>query len=107
MGALTDESRLLDLRVELWKARSQAKQKYLERVLSERAKGPRDAERRLRWVKRALDAIVPREAAVKSREAWLKVYAEHLSGLRKILSCAAERISDNGEEPVKPDPSPP
>jgi hypothetical protein len=73
-------SRLLELRLEMRKVRSQAKLKWLEQMLSLPAKGPREAARRQRWVKRALNAVARRQAAVKAREAAPVVYAQHLSG---------------------------
>jgi hypothetical protein len=96
MSAAT-QSRRLELRVEVWKARSQAKQKWLEGTLSQPAKGPRRAARRLRWVRRTLRAVERRQAMVKARNALLNVYADHLSGVQRILSKAAEEMSGASE----------
>ena len=60
MSAATP-SRLLELRVEIWKARSAAKRKWLEETLSQPAKSPRRAVRRLRRVKRALRVVERRQ----------------------------------------------
>lgn len=86
-------ARVLELRVEMLRARSQARQKRLEDMLSQPPAGPRRAARRLRWTKRALRIVDRRQAAVKSREALLKVYEEHLAGVQKILSDAAEKAA--------------
>ena len=101
MGVLTDESRLLELRVELWKARSRVKLNHLEQMLSAPSDGPRAAAWRSKWIKRAVKAVESREAALKSREAWLKVYAEHLNELKKKLGSVVEKASGNSEEPGK------
>ena len=106
MSAAT-QARLLELRVEIWKARSQAKRKWLEGTLSQPAKGPRAAARRLRLVKRALRTVERRQALVRARDALLNVYAEHLSGIQKILSKAADDMSGATTEPGKPSPGSP
>jgi hypothetical protein len=48
----------------------------------------------MRGVKRACARWEHRQAAVVSRDASLNVYAEHLSGLQRILKRAAEDIRD-------------
>ena len=96
-------SRILELRVEMLRARSQARQKRLEDVLSQPPAGPRRAARRLRRVKRALRVVDRRQVAVKTREALLKVYEEHLAGMQKILNDAAEKASRAASASEKPD----
>jgi len=86
-------SRVLELRVEMLRARSQARQKRLEDMLSHPPAGPRRAALRLRRVKRALRMVDRRQTAVKTREALLKVYEDHLAGVQKILNDAAEKAS--------------
>ena len=86
-------SRVLELRVEMLRARSQTRQKRLEDMLSQPPAGPRRAALRLRRVKRALRMVDRRQAAVKTREALLKVYEDHLTGVQKILNDAAEKAS--------------
>jgi len=73
----------------------------LEDKLSETT-GPRRAAARLRWVKRALRSVVERrQDAVKAREVVLKVYAEHLAGVQKILKSAAGEMSRAAAESAK------
>jgi hypothetical protein len=91
-------SRVLELRVEMLRARSQARQKRLEDMLSQPPGAPRRAARRLRRVKRALLMVDRRQAAVKTREALLKVYEDHLAGVQKILNEAVEKASRAASE---------
>jgi len=106
MSAAT-KARLLELRAEIWKARCQAKRKWLEGTLSQPAKGPRAAARRLRLVKRGLRVVERRLARVRARDALLNVYAEHLSGIQKILSKAAQDMTNVAAEPGKLRPGSP
>jgi len=96
--SVSTQSRLLELRVELWRARSQAKQKWLEQTLSQPPRGPREAVRRARWVKRALYSVDRRQNRLRAREALLKVYGETLTGLERILNHAAEQMKSAGSE---------
>jgi hypothetical protein len=98
-------SRVLELRVEMLRARSQARQKRLEDMLSQPPAGPRRAALRLRRVKRALRKVDRRHAAVKTREALLKVYEDHLAGVQRILTNAAEKASQAANESEKSDGS--
>jgi hypothetical protein len=107
--SVSPQSRLLELRVELWKARSLAKLRWLEGALSEPAKGPRGLARRTRWVKRALRAIERRQVAVRVRIALLNTYGEHLNGLQRILARVADDLAraasaQPGSPPSPPDP---
>jgi hypothetical protein len=99
-------SRILELRVEMLRARSQARQKRLEDVLSQPPAGPRRAARRLRRVKRALRMVDRRQATVKTREALLKVYKDHLAGVQRILTNAAEKASQAASASGKSDGNP-
>jgi hypothetical protein len=53
-------------------------------------------------VKRALRAVERRQAKVRTRDALLNVYAEHLSGIQKILSKAADDMSSAATQLAKP-----
>jgi hypothetical protein len=90
---------LLELQTQLWKARAQAKQKWLERTLLEPAEDPSDSTRRALWVKRALEAVRRAQATMKYNAALVDVYSEHLSVLEMTLMSAAERglVTANGK----------
>jgi hypothetical protein len=82
---------LLELQTQLWKARAQAKQKWLERTLQEPPDGAGDSARRALWVKRALEAVKRAQATMKYNAALVDAYSEHLSVLEMTLMSAAER----------------
>ncbi len=81
---------LLKLETQLWKARAQAKQKWLERVLTQPVRNPRDRERRTMWIKRALLAVQRGQDEIKYQTALMDAYAEHLTMLEMRLIQAAE-----------------
>ena len=85
------ETPLLELQTQLWKARAQAKQKWLERSLAEPATAPRDAARRKTWIKRALEVVKRGQSELKYQTALLDAYAEHLSAVEMTLIGAAEQ----------------
>ena len=87
----TAQTPLLELETQVWKARAQAKQKWLERSLAEPARNPRDAERRTLWIKQALNVVKRGQDEVKHQAALMDAYAEHLSVLEMSLIAAAER----------------
>ena len=91
MPATTDaEAPLLKLESQLWKTRAQAKQKWLERVLSQPVRNLRERERRTMWIKRALEAVQRGRDEVKYQTALMDAYAEHLTVLEMRLIQAAE-----------------
>ena len=91
MPATTEaETPLLKLESQLWKTRAEAKQKWLERVLSQPVRNPRERERRTKWIKRALEAVQRGQDEVKYQTALMDAYAEHLSVLEMNLIQAAE-----------------
>jgi len=94
----TPETQLLELETQVWKARAQAKQKWLERTLAEPAKGPREAERRSMWIDRALNVVKRGREHVKHQAALMDAYAEHLSVLEMSLIAAAERARAQGKQ---------
>ena len=63
----SNQTPFLELQTQLWRARALAKQKWLERTLSEPASSPRTAVRRSLWIKRALDAVRRGQAEIKYR----------------------------------------
>jgi hypothetical protein len=90
---------LLELQTQLWKARAQAKQKWLERSLQEPTDDPSETARRALWVKRALEAVKRAQATMKYNAALVDAYSEHLSVLEMTLMSAAERqlVTSNGK----------
>jgi hypothetical protein len=91
MPATTErEAPLLKLESQLWKTRAEAKQKWLERVLSQPVRNPRERERRTMWIKRALEAVQRGQDEVKYQTALMDAYAEHLNVLEMRLIQAAE-----------------
>jgi hypothetical protein len=91
MMPVTAQPQLLELQSQVWKARAQAKQKWLERTLAEPAKNPRDVERRSTWINHALKAVKRGQDEVKYQAALMDAYAEHLSVLEMSLIAAAEQ----------------
>lgn len=81
---------VLKLETQLWKSRAQAKQKWLERVLAQPVRNPREAERRTMWIKRALETVHRGQDEIKYQTALMDVYAEHLTVLEMRLIQAAE-----------------
>ena len=97
--AATTKPSLLELQIDVWKSRAQAKQKWLERTLAEPARNARDAERRAMWITQALDAVKRGQDRVKHQAALMDAYAEHLSVLEMSLIAAAERTRAEGKRP--------
>ena len=81
---------LLKLESQLWKTRAQAKQKWLERVLAQPVRTPREKERRTMWIKRALEAVKRGQDEIRHQTALIDAYAEHLSVIEMSLIQAAE-----------------
>jgi hypothetical protein len=92
-----DEAQLLELETQVWKARAQAKQKWLERTLAERAKGAREAGRRAMWINQALNVVKRGQERVKHQAALMDAYAAHLNVLEMSLMAAAERARAEGQ----------
>ena len=84
---------LLEIQTQLWKARAQAKQKWLERTLAEPTKSSQQAARRMTWIKRALNLVKRGQAEIKYQAALMDAYAEHLTALEMALMSAAEEKS--------------
>ena len=91
MPATTEvETPLLELESQMWKARAEAKQKRLERLLAQPVQTPRESERRTMWIKRALKAVRRGQNELKHQTALLDAYIEHLTVLEMRLIQAAE-----------------
>jgi hypothetical protein len=88
---------LLDLQTQVWKARAQAKQKWLERILAEPVKHPRDIERRKAWIDQALALVHREQEEMRYRSALLDASAAHLNVLEmSLISAAEQRIDESG-----------
>jgi len=85
------EAPVLKLETQVWKARAEAKQKWLDRVLAQPVGNARERERRTRWIKRALEAVKLGQEELKYQTALMDAYAEHLSVLEMSLIEAAEQ----------------
>jgi hypothetical protein len=86
-----DQTPHLELQKQLWKARAQAKQKWLEQSLAQPAKSSEDAAWRLTWIKRALEMVKRAQAEIKYHAALMDASTEHLSVLEMTLMAAAEQ----------------
>jgi len=92
----------IERHAEQWKARTRAKQKWLERALAEPTEGADDAAWRLEWIRRALNAVKRKQTEVQHRVELMDVYAEHLSILEMTLMAAAEQQpKSEGESPAR------
>lgn len=85
------ETPLLEMQTRLWKARAQAKQKWLERTLAEPITSADDDAWRTAWIKRALNTVKRGQAQIRYQAALMDAYAEHLSVLEMTLIAAAEQ----------------
>jgi hypothetical protein len=82
---------LLELQTQFWKARAQAKQKWLERSLAQPTRDPDESAWRTSWIKRALNTVKRGQEEIKYQAALMDTYAEHLSVLEMMLIAAAEQ----------------
>ena len=81
----------LELQKQLWKARAQAKQKWLEQSLAQPIRTSEEAAWRLTWIKQALNMVKRSQAEVQVQTALMDAYTEHLSVLEMTLMAAAEQ----------------
>ena len=81
----------LELQKQLWKARAQAKQKWLEQSLAQPTKTSDDAAWRTTWVKQALSMVKRGQADITYHAALMDAYAEHLNVVEMMLIAAAEQ----------------
>jgi hypothetical protein len=88
---------VLDLQRQVWKARGQAKQKWLQQALATPVTGRREAEERASWIERARQLVKSGQEEIKYQSALLDAYAEHLSVLELTLMAAIEAKNDGAE----------
>jgi hypothetical protein len=81
----------LEHQKQLWKARAQAKQKWLEQSLAQSTRTSDDAVWRMTWIKQALDMVERAQAEIKHHAALMDAYTEHLTVLEMTLIAAAEQ----------------
>ena len=81
----------LELQKQLWKARAQAKQKWLEQSLTQPTRTSDEAAWRLSWIKQALHMVKRGQTEIKNQAALMDAYAEHLNVLEMTLIAAAEQ----------------
>ena len=84
--------RSLEAKTAIWKARAQAKQKWLERALAEKAGSPQEAARRKAWISRALKMVKRARTRIEYETSLVDAYAQHLSALEMTLMSEAEKI---------------
>ena len=82
---------LLELQTQLWRARAQAKQKWLEQSLAQPTVTSEEAAWRMTWIKRALSVVKRGQDEIKYHAALMDAYTEHLSVLEMTLIAAAEQ----------------
>ena len=87
----------LELQKQLWKARAQAKQKWLEQSLAQPTRTPDDATWRMTWIKRARKMVKRGQAEIKYHAALMDAYAEHLNVLEMTLIAAEEQKRSDKE----------
>ena len=99
------ETSLLDLQAQMWKARAQAKQKWLERGLAQPTRSADEAAWRTTWIKRALKTVKRGQAELRYHAALMDTYAQHLSVLEMtLLAAGEEKRTGAGEEKQKRSP---
>jgi hypothetical protein len=81
----------LERQKQLWKARAQAKQKWLEQSLAQPTRTSDDAALRMTWIKQALNMVKRRQAEIKYHAALMDACTEHLNVLEMTLIAAAEQ----------------
>ena len=93
------QTRLRESRIEVLKTRAQAKQQWLERMLSSPKATPGKIVRRQRWITDALHRIKRAKAEAMYQASLLDAYTEHLSVLEMTLMRAAEEKGTMAESP--------
>ena len=94
----------LERQTQLWKARAQAKQKWLEQSLAQPTRTSDDAALRMNWIKHALSLVKRRQAEIQYHAALVDACTEHLSVLEMTLIAAAEqkRSDEAADQSVEP-----
>jgi hypothetical protein len=96
------QTSLIDLQRQMWKARGQAKQQWLEKALAQPVKNQRDAETRTSWIERALSVVKNAQEEIKYEAALLDAYAEHLNVLEMSLMAAALARTPSADPVAEP-----
>ena len=91
----------LERQKQLWKARAQAKQKWLEQSLAQPTRTSDDAALRMTWIKQALKMVKRRQAEIKYHAALMDACTEHLSVLEMTLIAAAEQKRSRRQQPER------
>ena len=87
------ETPSVEKKAEIWKARAQAKQKWLEKALAEKTTSPRQVARRMAWIKRALKVVQRAQTTIKYHTGLVDAYAQHLNALEMTLMSEADEKS--------------
>ena len=95
------ETRSVKAKTEIWKARAQAKQKWLEAALAEETTSPQQAARRMAWIKRALKMVKRVQSEIAYHTGLVDAYAQHLNALEMTLISEAEKESTARSEKPK------
>ena len=85
------ETPFLELQKRMWKARAEAKQKWLERSLAAPTTTSDDLAWRTTWIKQALKMVKRAQVEIKYHAALMDAYTEHLTVLEMTLIAAAEQ----------------
>jgi len=85
------ETPFIELQKRLWKARAEAKQKWLEQSLAQPITTSDDAAWRTTWIKQALKMVKRAQVEIKYHAALMDAYTEHLTVLEMTLISAAEQ----------------
>ena len=85
------ETPFIELQKRLWKARAEAKQKWLEQSLAQPTRTSEEAAWRMTWIKRALNLVKRGQAEIKYHAALMDAYTEHLTVLEMTLIAAVEQ----------------
>ena len=85
------ETPSLENKAEIWKARAEAKQKWLEKALAEKTTNPRQAALRTAWIKRALRVVQRAQSTIKYQTGLVDAYAQHLNALEMTLMSEADQ----------------
>jgi|SRR5688572_14289840 hypothetical protein len=84
------ETPSLERKAGIWKARAQAKQKWLEKALAAKTTSPRQAARRMAWIKRALKVVQRAQSTIRYQTGLVDAYAQHLNALEMTLMSEAD-----------------
>jgi hypothetical protein len=95
------ETRSLEARAGIWKARALAKQKWLEEALAKPATGRQQEARRMAWIKRALKVVKRAQSRIAYQTRLIDAYAQHLNALEMTLMSGAEQKTKAEMRPLE------